>query len=168
MFQFFAGDLYEVIPKTATKFLAADKVDGRCEAKTDGLSIYKNNHTTFNVSINFDCELSISRSKISDFKVNLQAVVEGFPDSDHIDFYVVGHGRSVQFFTYDGYEVTNLELAELMISHSLNRMVEEKVFGSDWPLFSKDYPHFIVQDNYTVVYDSTHVDPETSHLLFQQ
>ncbi len=47
-----------------------------------------------------------------------------------------------------------------MINHSLNRLLEEKVFGSDWPLFPKDYPHFIVEQNYTIVYDSTHVDPE--------
>lgn len=46
-----------------------------------------------------------------------------------------------------------------MVSHSMNRLLEEKVFGSDWPLFPKDYPHFIVEHNYTVVYDSTHVDP---------
>ena len=53
----------------------------------------------------------------------------------------------------------NIELAELMVTHSLNRLVEEKVFGSGWPLFPKDYPHFIVEENMTIVYDSTHVDP---------
>ena len=32
MFQFYAGDLYEVIPKVAQKFLATEEVDGKCTA----------------------------------------------------------------------------------------------------------------------------------------
>ena len=48
-----------------------------------------------------------------------------------------------------------------MVTHSLNRMLDEKVFGSGWPLYHRDYPHFIVEHNYTVVYDSTHIDPDS-------
>lgn len=99
-----------------------------------------------NVTIDFDCHLNVAKKVVSNFKMNnLTFIVEGRAHSDHMKFHVIGFSKSVQFFEYDGYKVENLELAELMITHSMNRLLEEKVFGSDWPLFPKDYPHFIVE-----------------------
>jgi hypothetical protein len=46
-----------------------------------------------------------------------------------------------------------------MITHCLNKLNDRKVFGSGWKLYQRDYPHFVVDSHYTVVYDSTHVDP---------
>lgn len=48
-----------------------------------------------------------------------------------------------------------------MIRHSLNRIYEDKVFGSGWPLHpQRDYPQFESEIASTVVYDSTHVSLE--------
>ena len=48
-----------------------------------------------------------------------------------------------------------------MVKHSLNRMYELNLFGSGYPTSPpRDYPHFIVEENFTVVYDSTHVDSQ--------
>lgn len=47
-----------------------------------------------------------------------------------------------------------------MVMHSLNRLRNTEVLGSGWPIYPKDYPHFMVEENYTVIYDSTHVDPD--------
>jgi hypothetical protein len=47
-----------------------------------------------------------------------------------------------------------------MISHSLNRLYEGFLFGSGYPLSPpRDYPHMMTEENCTVVYDSTHIDP---------
>lgn len=45
-----------------------------------------------------------------------------------------------------------------MIKHSLNRLLGHKVLGSGWEFYPRDYPQFMVEDNYTVLYDSTHVE----------
>lgn len=45
-----------------------------------------------------------------------------------------------------------------MITHSLNRLLGQKVLGSGWEFYPRDYPQFMVEDNYTVLYDSTHVE----------
>lgn len=57
------------------------------------------------------------------------------------------------------YKIENPVLAQHMISHSLYRLHHHRVFGSGWKLYNRDYPHFIAEDNFTVVYDSTHVEP---------
>ena len=77
-----------------------------------------------------------------------------------MDFHVVGFSKVVEFLQIDGYEVENSVLGNLMIEHSLNRLREEKVFGSGWAINPKDYPHFFVEENYTIIYDSTHINPD--------
>jgi len=47
-----------------------------------------------------------------------------------------------------------------MVKHSLNRLYEKRLFGSGWPTSPpRDYPHVMVEDNFTFLYDSSHVDP---------
>ena len=61
MFQFYAGDLYEVFPLMATKYYANQEITGNCKATYAGLKAWKATHDTFNVSIHFDCELNVNR-----------------------------------------------------------------------------------------------------------
>lgn len=35
------------------------------------------------------------------------------------------------------------------------------LFGNNYPVSPpRDYPHMIVEDNFTIVYDSSHIDPD--------
>ena len=120
----------------------------------------KGSHETINVTLNYDCELNINKNKILGFRVNLGLNVHGRANRDTIDFHVVHFNQTSTFTPYSDYKVVNLELAQHMVTHSLNRLLENKVFGSGWKIYTRDYPHFIVEDNYTVIYDSTHVDPD--------
>ena len=96
MFQFYAGDLYEVIPAVAQNFIATEEVTGTCKAEEKDLTITKKNHTVLNVNLNYDCELFISRSQVQSFKVkNMTFEVEGRAHSDHLKFHVVGFSKHV-------------------------------------------------------------------------
>lgn len=75
MFQFYAGDLYEVLDKVQDRFFASAPVAGNCKADFTGLKVWKAGFDTFNVSIHFNCELSIERTKILDFGVGLTAEI---------------------------------------------------------------------------------------------
>lgn len=125
MFQFFAGDLYEVIPRVAYNFLASDVITGKCTAEPTTLKIEKGTHETINVTMDYDCNLYAAGKQVAVFKIqNMTFQVEGKVKDDHLNFHVVGFSRKIQFFEYDQYKVENLELAELMVNHSLNRLVE--------------------------------------------
>jgi hypothetical protein len=79
MFQFFAGDLYEIFPLLQTKYYASEKIDGICRATYNGLAIKKGAHDSFNVSIDYDCELNVKKEKFVDFSVGLELEIEGRP-----------------------------------------------------------------------------------------
>ena len=91
MFQFFAGDLYEVLQNVQTRFFASEPVNGNCKATFAGLKVWKANYDTFNVSIHFDCELNIQKTKITDFAIGLQLEVEGVPMESTMDFKLRSH-----------------------------------------------------------------------------
>jgi hypothetical protein len=50
-FQFFAGDLYDVIPALQKKFYPSNKLNGNCKALSNGFSFGRGSSETFNVSI---------------------------------------------------------------------------------------------------------------------
>jgi hypothetical protein len=166
MFQFFAGDLYEIFPRLQTIYYASEEINGNCKATYTGLKVWKSDYDSFNVSIHFDCELNIRREKIVDFGVGLQLEIQGAPDQSHLNFKLRRHDQFPSFYPYGQYKIENQQLAELMVKHSLNRLYEGNLFGSGFPYSPpKDYPHFLTEENYTIVYDSTHVDPHMDDLL---
>lgn len=91
MFQFYAGDLYEVLQNVQTRFFASDPVTGNCKATFAGLRVWKASYDTFNASIHFDCELNIQRTKVTDFSIGLQLEVEGVPMESTMDFKLRSH-----------------------------------------------------------------------------
>jgi hypothetical protein len=100
-----------------------------------------------------------NKEKFVDFGVDLNLTVGGFPMESSIDFKLRGHNQTTKFYPYGQYRIQNEELAQEMVKFSLNRLYEGKLFGSGFPLYpARDYPEFIAETNFTVVYDSTHVN----------
>ena len=116
----------------------------------------------------YQCELSINNSKIVGFKTKLGLNVEGTARQQEVDFHVASFNHTTTFQEYMDYKIGNEELAQHMVTHSLNRLIRHRCFGSGWKLYPRDYPHFIVEDNYTIVYDSTHVDPNQELIMIDE
>jgi hypothetical protein len=91
MFQFYAGDLYELFPKVAELYIASTEVTGNCKADWNNTKLYKGKNDTFNVTIGQSCQLNINRTKILEFHVGIELEVQGRPTSDFIDFYAQSH-----------------------------------------------------------------------------
>lgn len=160
-FQFFAGDLYEIFPLMATKYYASQEILGNCKASYTGLKVWKASYDSFNVSMHFDCELNILREKFLDFGINVDFEVAGVPFERNISFSLRRHNQNVTFYPYGQFKMENEELARLMVQNSFNTLYNGYLYGSGFPQSpARDYPHFIAEENYTIVYDSTHVDSQ--------
>ena len=106
MFQFFAGDLYEVFPLLQSKYYASEKVNGNCRANYNNLKVVKSTHETFNVTIQFDCELNIvNKEKFGDFQLGLELEIGGRPGSQNWYFNLVKHSQHASFYPYGGYKI---------------------------------------------------------------
>lgn len=139
---------------------------GNCKATYTGLKVWKADYDTFNISIHFDCELNIQRTKILNFAVGLQAEVEGVADATALNFKFRRHEEFVSFYKYADYEIIHEDLGTAIVKHCLNRLYEGFLFGSGWPLSPpRDYPHLLTEENDLAIYDSTHIDP---HLIDEE
>lgn len=141
--------------------MASEVVTGSCKTSSRNADIKKGGHDSLNVSLIYDCEIGITRDKVGEFQLALVLTVEGIANETALNFQVVGIHHTATISSYMDYKIGNIVLAHHMIAHSLNRILHHHVFGSGWKLYTRDYPHFIAEDNYTIVYDSTHVDPGT-------
>ena len=123
MFQFYAGDLYELFPKVAQTYIASTDVTGDCKADWQNTKLFKAvGNSSFNVTLSHKCQLFINRTKIVEFNVGTELEVEGRPTSDFIDFYLKAHTQFVSYYDTFGFKMENHELADAMIGHSLNRL----------------------------------------------
>lgn len=78
MFQFYAGDLYEVFSTVQDKYYAVAVVSGDCASNYNRLSVNKGaSIDTLFVFMHFDCNLSIDKDKVSEFSVDLNMTVAG-------------------------------------------------------------------------------------------
>lgn len=100
VFQFYAGDLYDVIPTLSKKFYPSDSISGSCNAIEQGFSLVRGGPTYLNVTINFNCTLGIGKSKINDFTVNTIWQIEGRPSNKYIDFVVMNVYSKAVYSTY--------------------------------------------------------------------
>ena len=154
LFQFFAGDLYEVIPEMQ-QFFATEPISGKCEALTSGLGVVMYTIDLFNVTMKYECSLSVQGTEFATMDLSLWLTIVGKPRARNLDFKLHSHYHQAKILGLGLYTVQNLELAEAMVSHSLNRLYDTHLFGSEWPLSPpRDYPHFAVTNDFTIVYDA--------------
>lgn len=65
MFQFKAGDLYEIFPLLGSKYFADQEANGNCRPLSDRLAVYRSDRDAFNVTIGFFCELNVYKEKVA-------------------------------------------------------------------------------------------------------
>lgn len=91
--------------KVQDRFFAIAPVAGNCKATYAGFKVWKAGFDTFNVSIHFDCELNIERTKVMAFGVGLTCEIEGVPQESTMDFKFRRHEEFVSFYSYGDYKI---------------------------------------------------------------
>lgn len=80
-----------------------------------------------------------------------------------LNFRLRSHAEKISIYPYADYRILSEELGVAMIKHSVNRLYEGPLFGSGWPLSPpRDYPVFTTLENYTFVYDPSHLGASPS------
>jgi hypothetical protein len=154
-FQFYAGDLYDVIPQLAKNYYADTAIEGSCNTSTSDVRATIVAEDTFSIILPYSCELHISSTRISSFEMDLTLQVQVQPQLDHLVFRVVKADKMAQFKDVGLFQVHDIELANYMLSRSLERLREGRVFGSGWKIYARDYPKAVLEDGYLFLYDAS-------------
>lgn len=119
VFQFFAGDLYEIIPALASKFYASEAIEGSCITLPSDVKATIVTSDSFSIKLPYSCSLSIKTTKISSFDMDLTLYLQAQPQSTYLDFKVTKAEKFAHFKDEGEYKIIDMELANLFLTRSL-------------------------------------------------
>lgn len=119
VFQFFAGDLYEIIPALATKFYASEAIEGACTTFPTDVKATILASDSFAITLPYSCSLSIKTTKISSFDMDLTLYLQPVPQSTYLDFKVTKAQKIAHFKDEGEFKIIDMELANLFLTRSL-------------------------------------------------
>lgn len=159
-FQFFAGDLYEIIPETQ-KLAPRTALTGACNATEDGFfSLKRYKDEIFQLSLDFNCYIQTNdtaKTKVGDFVVATNIRVKVVPGYETLEL-VIDEVIGIPTFKQTGsYIVTDLRQAEFKVNMALKSLVGYRVFGSGYPIWPRDLPSVWIKDDYMMIYDASHI-----------
>jgi hypothetical protein len=82
-FQFYAGDLFDIIPRLKERYQASEAVSGQCRPDTgQSSSVSMFTSSTFRVTIKYQCEIGIGGDKISQIGLGFVLEIAGYPEAN--------------------------------------------------------------------------------------
>jgi hypothetical protein len=158
-FQFFMGDLHDVMP-TATRHLdTMANITGRCKALDDPVfSFAMKNTKAYEAKVNFACNLISNSTQI--VTINLVVSYEITPklSSKTLDFMLTSITGTPSFTESPPFKIEYQELADFMVSETLALAESGYVYGTGYPMkYPRKYPSLWVRQKYLFLYDSSAV-----------
>jgi hypothetical protein len=96
----------------------------------------------------------VSETKLIEFTINLTSIV--FPKffDGHFDVWMSGYSFNISYNDSFGFKLVNRDLADKIIRESLDRLFENKLFGSGWNYYlGQKRPRLYVTNEAVLIYD---------------
>lgn len=159
-FQFFAGDVYYIIPMTQT-LPARTGLTGACNATEDNFTtVTRFNDSTLSVNLDFKCRLNtndMTGTQIADFEVATNFRVKVTPQYESLEFTIIDVIGIPHFNSVGGYIVEDIEQAKWKVNMALRSLRGMRVFGSGFPIWPRDLPDIRIFDDHLFVYDESQI-----------
>jgi hypothetical protein len=80
--------------------------------------------------------------------------VEIKPHLRTMDVWLKSYKPLIRYTIQNGFPLADINLADKIINDSLDKLYENKLFGSGWPVYpNREYVNFGSNDNYSVIYE---------------
>ncbi len=79
------------------------------------------------------------------------------PLESELNFQVSKISKFAHFKDVGEYQIHDIELANYYLTKSLNDLIGQRVFGSGWKVYARDYPQVIIENGYVLAYDGANV-----------
>ena len=156
-FQFFVGDLHDVMP-TATKHMdTMINIKGKCKALDDPVfNLSMKSSKAYEARVNFACNLEFNNTHL--ITINLVVSYEITPrlSSKTLDIQLTNIAGNPVFVESPPFNIEYTELAQFMVSETLALANSGYVFGTGYKMkYPRKYPSLLVRQNYLFLYDSS-------------
>lgn len=175
-FQFYAGDLYDLINNLYTNVGPRELLDGECKASADKLSIRHSrdlHNNLYVVDVSYTCtaktrDRTYKYVDVLNFMADVRFYVEAKADKVTLDFTIVdAEAINMDFKPAGSYYVGNINLALFKTNQVLSKLKGTKVFGSGFPTLAREVPSTEVSQDYVVYFDQALKGTPTQQMEFE-
>lgn len=165
-FQFYAGDLFDMISNLYLTFSPRAILDGECKAQKDRLRLTPSREfdsNTYAFLATYNCTLkgtntagsTVQVMKIT-AKTRIYITVEATTKS--LSFKITeAEFDDLTFNPVGNYFVNNIDLAFYRATKILKKVVGTQTFGTGFPTVVRELPKTRVDTNWVFYYDSSHI-----------
>jgi hypothetical protein len=157
-FQFYVGDLYEVIPESM-KLPPRTAITGNCTAHEDSFfSVKRYSDDAIQVNINYTCLIETNdtaRTRLADFSLSTNIRVNIVAKYETLELNILKATGIPSFNPVGQYVVTDADLGMFKIERALTALTGYRVFGSGYPIWPRDLPSIWIRDQYALIYDES-------------
>jgi hypothetical protein len=157
-FQFFMGDVHEVMPSSTRNMSTMVELQGRCDALDDpAFSFSAKSASAYDVKVNFQCQLNFNNNKTRLVNIDMVVNYEVAPKlgSKYLDFILNSISGAPLFKESGNFKIEYKELAEFMVAETMGLAKGNPVIGSGYKAVSRKFPGLWVKNNYLFLYDSS-------------
>ena len=148
-FQFYAGDLFDVMNSLYTRVSPRSLLEGQCKASKNNLVLKSErefNSNTYSLAIEYNCSMKTTTKTaesldILQFIAETKLYIRAGADKLALNFEIIeAEVMSLSFTPVNAFIVTNMNLALFKASQVLKKNLNWKVFGSGFPSLPRQTP----------------------------
>jgi hypothetical protein len=166
-FQFYAGDLFDLINNLHLTFSPRAILDGGCTAQKDGLNLMASREfdaNAYNLGIKYSCSLKGTNKEgstalILKFKAATKLYIKAEATTHTLTFKIIeAEVENMSFEPVGSYFVSNIDLAMYKAKSAIRQIINTFTFGTGFPTIPREYPKTRVDTNHVLYYDVSQLE----------
>lgn len=164
-FQFYAGDLFDLISNLYLSFSPRAMLDGTCAAQKTGLRFFASREfeaNSFTLDVTYNCSLKGTNkdgvvAPVLKFRSANKVYIKAEATTRTLSFKIFfAEILNMSFEPVGSYFVSNINLAMFKANSVLKSLFNTYTFGTGFPTIPRENPKVRVDANETLYYDSSH------------
>lgn len=165
-FQFYAGDLFDLINNLHLSFSPRAMLDGTCAAQKTGLRFFSSREfedNSFTLDVTYNCSLKATNKEgasaaVLKFRSVNKIYIKAEVTTKTLAFKIFfAEILNMSFEPVGSFFVSNINLAMFKANSVLKSLFNTYTFGTGFPTITRETPKVRVDANETLYYDPSHL-----------
>jgi hypothetical protein len=165
-FQFYAGDLFDLINNLYLTFSPRALLDGSCSAQKEGMRFFSSREfdaNSYTLEVTYNCSLKGtnkegSTAQVLKFKANSKLAIKAEATTHTLTFKIIeAELLNLSFEPVGSYFVSNIQLAMFKANSVIKNIKDTFTFGTGFPTIVREMPKTRVDQEQVLYYDTSHI-----------
>jgi hypothetical protein len=150
-FQFYAGDLFDLINNLYLTFSPRALLDGSCSAQKEGMRFFSSREfdaNSYTLEVTYNCSLKGTNKEGSTAQATTHTLTFKIIEAELLN---------LSFEPVGSYFVSNIQLAMFKANSVIKNIKDTFTFGTGFPTIVREMPKTRVDQEQVLYYDTSHI-----------